>query len=93
MKNRMIAMIVLAAVMLCLLAACGKEESKYLTAEVAQKVAMEAAGVSEKEVSDVHPHVGEIDGIPHYNIHLTLKDGTEYEIVINALTGEIVSGI
>ena len=91
MAKRMLALLLLVVLAVSLLAACGKKDT-FLTAEEAQKIAMEAVGVSKKEVADAHPHTGTIDDIPHYNIHLTLKDGTEYEIIINALTGEVVSG-
>lgn len=89
MKNRMLAILLLAALMLTLLAACGKEASKFLTAQEAQEIAMEAAGVSEKEVTDVHAHVGTLNDTPCFSIHLTVGD-TEYEYIIDAATGEIL---
>ena len=89
MNKRIIALLLVAVLAVSLLAACGKKNS-VITPEEAQKIAAEAVGVSKKDVADVHPHTGEIEGVPHYNIHLTLKDGTEYNVIINALTGEVV---
>lgn len=89
MKNPLIALLVLAALTLCMLAACGKEDSKFLTPEEAQKIAMDAAGVCAKDVTDVHAHPGSYEDAPCFSIHLTV-DGTEYEYIIDAVTGEIL---
>lgn len=93
MKKRMTAVLVLAALLLTLFTACGSKKSSVLTAEEAQKIALESAGFSADQVSDVHTHVGNFQEQPCFSIHITV-DGTEYEYVIAALTGEILaSGI
>ena len=89
MNKRIIALLLVAVLAVSLLAACGKKEG-FISVEEAQKIAAEAAGISRKDLADIHPHTGEVEGVPHYNIHLTLKDGTEYNVIINALTGEVV---
>lgn len=74
---------------LSLLAGCGEEKSKFVTEKEAVAIAMEAAGVTEKQASDVHAHVGSYDGRPCYSIHIT-AGSVEYEIVIEAATGTVL---
>ena len=87
MKKR-IGMLVLAAVLvLTLFAACGK--SGVLTTEQAQKVAVEYLGLSQSEITDIHPHISEVDNVPGYSFHITCGD-QEYNVFVNAATGEVV---
>lgn len=74
---------------LSVLAGCGKEKPKFVTEEEALEIAMETAGVTKKQVSDVHAHVGSYDGKACYSIHIT-AGGDEYEIVIEAATGNVL---
>ena len=87
MKLRLIALVLVAVLMLGIFTACGK--SGAITEAQAQKIALEAAELTEDEVSDVHTHVTTIDGIPCYSVHIT-SDRGEFSLVINASTGEIM---
>ena len=87
MKKRLIALLLI-AVFLLSFAACGK--NKVISAEKAQQIAFEDAGVSANEVQDVHNHPTQAeDGTACYNIHFTAK-GQPYNYMISA-AGEIVS--
>ena len=70
------------------MAACGS--GKALSQDQAVKVALTDAGYTEKQVSDVHIHVTEVDGTPCYNVHFTV-DGVSLSYNIHATTGEILS--
>ena len=89
MKYRIFTVLILTALMLFLLAACKDNSSSLLTAEQAQKIALEDAGLSADDVTDVHTHVGTYQNTPCYSIHITV-DGVEYEFMIAAATGEIL---
>lgn len=90
MKNRILALTVLAAMLLTLLCACG-EKSSFLTAEEAQKIAVEASGFTDNQISAVHNHpTTSQDGKPCYSIHITVA-GVNHEFVIDAATGEVLS--
>ena len=88
MKKRIFAILMVCVMLLGLLTACGKKEP--VTQEQAQKIALEHAGLKEKDVADVHTHIVEENGIPCYSIHITANDGQEQSIVINASTGEVI---
>lgn len=85
--KRILALISLAALLLCLLSGCGG--SSTVTADEAQDIALKDAGLKASEVDDVHTHLLTTDRIPSYSIHITVGD-TEYEYVISA-KGEILS--
>ena len=87
MKKKIFAVLAVSILLLGVLCACGK--SNAITAEKAQKIAMEDAGLKQKDVSDVHAHVVTEDNIPCYSIHITTADG-EYSYLIHAGTGEIL---
>lgn len=88
MKIRVITILVLAALMLSLLTACN-DDASVITPEKAQEIALEDAGLSAKDVTDVHTHVSSYEDVACYSIHITV-DGTEYEYMIAAGTGEIL---
>ena len=54
------------------------------------KIAIKAAGVSAKDVTDLHNHVVTEDNLPCYSIHFSAK-GQSYEYLISS-TGEILHG-
>lgn len=88
MRKRIIALFLIAIVLLGLLAACGKKGP--VTQEQAQKIALEHAGLTTKDISDVHTHIVDQNGIPCYSIHITTDDG-DFSVVINATTGEVIA--
>ena len=79
---------VVAVLLLCmsLLAACG---SGPVNAEKAQKIALDHAGLKESQVSDIHTHVIEQEGIPCFQIHMTTENG-EITVVVDASNGEVI---
>lgn len=87
MKKRLFAFIMLAVLLLGMLTACGKKSP--VTGDEAQKIALEYAGLKEKDVADVHTHIIDQNGIPCYSIHITTADG-EVSVIINASTGEVI---
>ena len=91
MKKRIIALFLVALMVVSVLAGCGKK-SGPVTGDEAQKIALEALNMSEKDVKDVHIHVLDQNGIPCYSIHITTQT-EEFSVVINAGTGEIMSGV
>lgn len=88
MKRKIFAVLALSVLLLGLLCACGK--SNAITAEEAQKIALEDAGLKQKDVSDVHSHVVTENSTPCYSIHISTEGG-EYSYLIHAGTGEILS--
>ncbi|MBQ8880726.1 MAG: PepSY domain-containing protein [Oscillospiraceae bacterium] len=91
MKRRIIALIALTALALSLFSACGKKEKPdHITAEEAQKIAFEAAGVSKKEKHEIHTHVEEFEGKPCFTVHIVLME-SEYAVIVDAMTGEVLS--
>ena len=82
--KRLIALILLLAFVLV---GCADKDGP-LTAEEAQQVALDHAGV--KNAEDIHTHVVSGKEHPCYNIHLTIEGGS-YEYLIDAITGEILS--
>ena len=64
MKKKIFAVLAVSILLLGLLCACG--ESNAITAEKAQKIAMEDAGLKQKDVSDVHAHAGGDQGYSDY---------------------------
>jgi len=71
---------------LSLLAACG---SKAVTAEKAQQIALDYAGLTAGQVSDIHTHVIEQEGTPCFQVHMTTETG-DVTVVIDAATGEVI---
>lgn len=86
MKKRIFALITAAIMMMSLLAACSDGP---ITEAKAQKIAMEHAGLSQKDVMDVHTHIVDENGIPCYSIHITTAT-EDFSVVINATTGEVI---
>lgn len=93
--KKIISLLILAALLLSLLAACGNTNA-VITAEQAQKIALEDAGLTKKDVSDVHTHVGTYDNAPCYSVHI-IVDGEEtdpeYEYFIDPRTGDILDSV
>ena len=89
MNRRMIAFIMMLVLLVSMLCACGGKKSSVLTPEEAQKIVLKDAGLSAKDVEDIHTHVETYEGTACYNIHITL-DGEEYSYLIDAKTGDIL---
>ena len=86
MKKRIFALITAAILMMSLLAACSDGP---ITETKAQKIALEHAGISQKDVVDVHTHIVDENGIPCYSIHITTATD-DISVVVNASTGEVI---
>ena len=88
MKKRIFALLMVSIMLMGLLCACGSS-SKVLTSEEAQKIALEQAGLTADQVTEVHTHVVTENGVPCYSVHITTADG-DFSVVINAGTGEVI---
>ena len=87
MKRKIFAVLALSVLLLGLLCACGNASA--ITEEKAQKIALEDAGLTKKDVSDVHAHVVSENNVPCYSIHISTEAG-DYSYLIHAGTGEIL---
>ena len=89
MRTRVISLILVIVMLLGVLAGCGK--SDVVSTEQAQKIAMEAAGITAGDVTDVHTHIVTENGIPCYSVHISSAKG-DFSYIITASDGEILSG-
>lgn len=90
MKKRLFAILLVTLLTLSLFTACGNK-AKAITQERAQQIALEAAGVAADQVQDAHIHITSEGNIPCFSVHVTMNDGSEFSILINAATGEVLS--
>ena len=88
MLKRLTAILLLCALVLALATACGGKSS-IITTEQAQKIALEAAGVSDEDAAQVHVHVGSYEDTPCFDVFVTVGSVT-YEYMIDAKTGEVL---
>ena len=88
MKIKLISTLLLAAMLLCMLIACG--ETGPLTEAKAYDIVYKHAGVNEADAIDPHLHVIAENGVPMYNIHFSVGS-VEYDYNIHANTGEIIT--
>ena len=84
--KRIFSVFILLILCLSLLVACS---TGPLTAEKAQKIALDHAGLKASQVTDIHTHVIEQEGVPCIQIHMTTADG-DVTVVIDASTGEVI---
>lgn len=89
MKKRLFVSLILVAVLLSLFTGCGSK-SDVLTKEQAQKIALEEAGLTEKQATDIHTHIVTENGIPCYSVHIT-AGGKEFSFVISAADGTVLA--
>lgn len=89
MKKRLFALMLVLVLALSVFAACGKKKGA-ITQEEAQEIAITHAGLSADQVQDAHIHTSSQQGIPCYSVHITKTDGSDFSILINAATGEII---
>lgn len=87
--KKIIVCVILFTLLLGLFAGCGKSESTILSQEEAHKIALEAAGLSKREVDDIHTHLATYQDAPCYSVHITAGD-TEYEVIVHTVTGEVL---
>ena len=88
MTKRLICLFVMAAMMLCMLAACGKEGP--LTVDDAKAIVLEDLGVKESKVSSIDVHITTVDGAACYLVYISY-DGENFEYAIDSFSGEILS--
>ena len=88
MQKRFIALIILAALLLPVLAACG--ETAFITPEKAQKITLKAMGYRASQVDQIHAHGGTYQGEACYSIHVVV-DGVTHEYIIRATDGQIMT--
>ncbi len=67
-----------------------ENDGQYIGNDAAKQIALEHAGLTEDGVRFIHAHLELDDGSWKYDVEF-LKDNTEYDYDINALTGEILS--
>ena len=87
MKKRIFAAVLTFIFCLSLLVGCG---SRGITAQKAEQIALDYAGISKSQVTDIHNHIIEQEGIACIQIHITTEDGSSTTVVINAATGEVI---
>ena len=84
--KRIFAVFTVLILCLSLLVACS---TGPINAEKAQKIALDHAGLKASQVSDIHTHIIEQEGIPCFQIHMTTESG-DVTVVIDASTGEVI---
>lgn len=90
MKKRIITILVLAALLLGIFTACDNG-TDVLTSEQAQAIALEQAGLTKDQATDIHTHIVTENGIPCYNVHISSTEG-DYTYLIAAADGTVISG-
>lgn len=90
MKKRILSLLVLVALLLGVFTACGSKND-VLTPEQAQKIAVEDAGFTVKQATDVHTHIVTEEGVPCFSVHFS-ANGKDFSYVISAADGTILSG-
>ena len=89
MTKRIVVLLILAALGLCLFAAC-TQESNVVTQEKAIQIALQDAGCEAKDVTGLHVHTITQDKAPAYQIHFSHGED-DFTYVIHGLTGQILS--
>ena len=89
MKKRVLSLLALVTLLLGVFTACGKND--VLTPEQAQKIAVEDAGFTVKQATDVHTHIVTEEGVPCFSVHFS-AGGKDFSYVISAADGTILSG-
>ena len=97
MKKRTLGLLTVAALLISLLAACGNPKTvgaqpgtPEITAEEAENIALNHAGLTREQVSRLHTEKDYDDGIGYYEVQF--REGQlEYEYEIKAEGGKILS--
>lgn len=79
------------AITVLLIGGCGQQQSqmKYIGAETAKQVALEASGLSSSEAESVIADLTSKNGTDYYQVDLTVS-GQNYRYDIDALTGVVI---
>lgn len=80
----------LLAILVVLLVGCGAAAEAEITAEQAQTIALEHAGLTADQVTRLNTHQDRDSGNLHYDVEFH-HDGFEYDYEIDAATGTILS--
>ncbi|MBE6983391.1 MAG: hypothetical protein E7435_03820 [Ruminococcaceae bacterium] len=91
-KKYLLPVVVIAVILvgIVIFAAVGsRNDDGPLSEDGAKKVVLNDLNVKESKVSSLHIHTTEEDGIPCYLVYITVG-GTNWEYLINGLTGEIL---
>lgn len=74
------------------LAGCSQQQSQmsYIGAETAKQTALEAAALSEQEVSSISTDMSTRDGLDYYRVRFEAS-GQTYQYDVDALTGVVIS--
>ena len=93
MKKRLLSLLTMTSLLISLLAACqvpiAKEDPK-ITAQEAEEIALEDAGLTRDQVKYLHSEYDFDDGIGYYEVQFTYEQ-LEYEYEIKASDGKIIS--
>lgn len=90
MKKHIVSILLLVVLVLGVFTACGSKND-VLTPEQAQKIAVEDAGFTVKQATDVHTHIVTEDGVPCFSVHFS-AGGKDFSYVISAADGTVISG-
>ena len=91
MKKHFLITLLVATMLLSLLVGCGSKKTQVITAEQAQQIALEQAGLTKDQAGDVHTHIVTENGIPCFSVHISSSAG-DYSYIIAANGGEVISG-
>ena len=91
MKRTRMFVLSLAALLALTLASCGTQQAQagYIGPDAAKAIALDDAGLSEKEVSFTRAELENRNGTDYYEVDFTAA-GQEYEYDIDALTGTVI---
>ena len=89
MKNRLIATLMLAVMLLGVFAGCAKEKP-LLTEEAALQIVLDDCGLTAEELPDLEIVLTSDAEAPYYTISFTGQN-LPYTYTVNAKTGEILS--
>lgn len=87
MKNKMLALLVLAALVLSLLAGCGAPE--YIGEDKAKQIAVEDAYFTTDTVPNITAELTEEEESAYYTVSFTVE-GMDYVYKLDAVSGEIL---
>ncbi len=84
--KKLLAVLLLVCLVLC---AAGCADSGVMSQEKAEKIAIEALGFQEKDVTNVSVHPTTYEGKSCYGYHINVE-GHNYEVIVDATTGDVL---